>query len=542
MSKSRLLTLFCFLIFGNVLNLKIYSKDLNSSFDNDYFCKKRCKSSSSSGSNCSACKSISSSSGCSGGQTVCSNCDFNCSSDFAISRTIFIPRSLTPDSGLDLPLGNYQFYHNSSCPEERLFFDFQASYFHLQSRKECELAAYFLPNGRQCIDVKQNGKGDVGSLWLDLISSAGSTFSSKVCLSPRRKVDGSFLNFYFDFNNWICGTWLSIAFVVMRAEQSIGIKESAVKHPGVVPGIKNVIQALNNKKWSAGKFCPKTLTKVGVDDIQFKLGFNYYLCNMDHVGLYVVATAPTGQATRNRIIFEPIVGHRNGSAGIGFNSDYTIWDMGIKALHWMADLKYRYEFSHCARRLFDLCSNGPWSRYLLVATKSDPAKADFGVNHFTHYVKAATGNTIDFWTALHYNYCPLNLEIGYDLYWRANEKICLKGCRSRSLHVGIYDLNGAFLGDPVSASDANITQTSSNYGKNYPKSDAVFQTIKNYDLNLASGSRPTALTNTIYGAFSFNSELFCVSYMLGFVAMYEFAYGNTAFDQWGVQVRTAFSF
>lgn len=535
MSNLRPIIFFHFLLFVGslLLNLNIFAKK-------PYF-KNSCNFSSdlSSSSSCSACKSMSKSSN----YCECQNdCDFQCSNDFVISRTIFIPRSLTPDSGLDLPLGNYQFYHNSPFPEERLFFDFQGSYFHLESRKECELAVYFLPNSRRCINIKQNGNGDVGSLWLDLIAAPGKDFSSTICLAPKRRVDGGFLNFYFDFNNWLAGTWLSIAFAVMHSQQTIGIKEEYIKNPGITPHIKNAIRALNNKTWTAGRFCPNTLTKTGVDDIQFKLGWNYYFCNRDHLGFYFVATAPTGQLTRNRIIFEPIVGHKNGSAGVGFNSDYTLWNRCTRELHWMADLKYRYEFSHLSRRLFDLCYNGPWSRYLLVASPQNPDLPLPGVNFFARRVRASTGSTVDFWTTLHYRYRAINLEVGYDLYWRANEKVCVKKHKSRSLHVGIYDLNGAALGHPTSASEAEITETSSLFGPNYPKSDPFFKTVKTYDLNLASGSRPTALTNTIYGAFSWNSYCYDTPYMLGFIAMYEFAYGNTAFEQWGVQVRTAICF
>lgn len=495
-------------------------------------------------SDCSACKSISKSSYYSNCQDQCSNCEFYCSNDFAISRTIFIPRSLTPDSALDLPLGNYQFYHNTKCPEDRVFFDFQGSYFYLKSRKACELAAYFLPNGKRCIDIKQNGNGDVGSVWLELIAKKGKYYKSKVCLSPERTVNGGFLNFYFDFNSWIAGTWASIAFAALNSKQRLNIAESKVKNKGVIPGIENSIQALNNPKWTAGRFSNKTFSKTGVDDVQFKLGWNYYFRNLDHVGFYFVATAPTGEYMYNKFIFEPIVGHKNGSAGVGLNTDYTTSVRPKGKTHWMVDLKYRYEFSHCSRRLFDLCKNGPWSRYLLVARKKKPNIPLFGVNYFTAYVKAATRNTVDFWTALHYNYCDFHLEIGYDLYWRANEKLCLKNCKEKSLHVGIYDINSEFNKEKfTTAGDANITETACEFGKNCPESDPVFETLSTKDFNLSSGSRPTALTNTFYGAFSYNSQTSNnTSYMLGFVAFYEFAHGNTAFEQWSAQVKTAIGF
>ncbi|CDK30572.1 hypothetical protein [Candidatus Babela massiliensis] len=476
--------------------------------------------------------------------TDCSNeCGYGCSNDYASSRTIFIPRLLTTNSMLDLPLGNYQFYHNAQCPEDKAFFDIQASYFHLRSRKECELAAYFLPNGRRCISVREDGSGDVGSLWLGLISADGTQFDSRVCLSPRRKVDGGFFNFYFDFNTWLCGTWLSIAFAAMRVEQNICIKESCVENTGTLDNACNATQALNNSEWCAGRFCPNTMVRTGVDDVQFKLGWNYYFCNQDHFGIYFVATAPTGHRTRNLFIFEPLVGTRFGSAGVGFNSDYTVYDFGNQALHWMADLKYRYEFSYCTRRLFDLCKNGPWSRYLLVVSPDQPSMTEPGVNYFARRVRATPRNTVDFWTALHYNCCEYHFEVGYDLYWHQAEKVCLANCENQSLCVGIYDISGDCQGNPVSATcNANISQTVVNAGCNVAPSDPMFVPLSTSDLNLSSGAMPKAMTHTVYGALSYNTEFWCMPLMLGFVGMYEFAHSNTAFEQWGVQVRTSISF
>ena len=488
--------------------------------------------------------------GCSSGacSDACS-CDFFgsnnavCQTNCVSSRTYFLPRSLTTDSVLDLALGNYYFYHHTQCPEDRAFFQIQASYFHLQSKRECELAAYFNPNARRCVSIEENGTGDVGSLWLGLESTPGTSFSSTICLSPRRKVDGGFFNFLFDFNSWLCGSWLSIAFAAFKSENCIGLRECEVQNPGVVNDITNATQALNNCNWTAGKISPRKLSRTGVDDVQFKVGWNYYWCNFDHAGLYFVATAPTGCRSRNEFLFEPIVGSRHGSVGVGFNGDYTIWDCECQAVHLMADLKYRFILPHCERRLFDLCSNGPWSRYLLVVTPENPSMPMPGVNFFAQNVDVRPRSTIDFWTALHYNWCELNFEFGYDLFWRQAEDICLK-CPS-DLCVGIYDINGDCQGNPVSASCAQICQTvagASVGGVNIAPSDATFINASTADFNLLSGSAPSALTHTVFGAISYDSEIWCLPVMIGVIGGFEIARCNTSFQQWIISLKTGMSF
>lgn len=475
-----------------------------------------------------------------GGKDSKSDCNVCCDEDCVTSRTIFIPRQQTTDQTNDLALGNYHFYHHTLCPEDRAFFHIQASYFHKESREECELAGYFFPNCKRAITIKEDGTGDVGSLWVDLITPQGSQFDSTLCLAPFRKLDGGFFNFYFDFNSWFCGSWVSIAFAAMRSEQDLCLRESPVEVEGTIDNIKTGIDAFNNPNWCAGRFNPCKMCRTGVDDVQLKLGWNYFFCNQDHLGIYFVGTAPTGCRTQNQFLFEPVVGTRHGSVGVGFNSDYTVWDCGTQGVNWMVDLKYRFVLKNCERRLFDLCNNGQFSRYLQVVTDSQRSFSMPGVNFFSIPVDVTPGSTVEFWTALHYHWCAWNFEAGYNLFWKDCEQICIK-C-PKDLGVGIYDLSGDCQGNPVSASEANITQTVVNAGTNVAPSDATFTTVKSSDLNLASGSSPRALSHTVYGAFSYNSEIWCMPVMLGFVGSYEFARCNTTFEQWGVYVKSAISF
>ncbi len=455
-------------------------------------------------------------------------------------RTISVSRSETTNQTNDLALGNYHFYHHSVCPEDRAFFHIQASYFHKQSRNDCELGSYFLPNCQNCISVKEDGDGDVGSLWANLISEQGSKFSSDYCLNPNRKIDGGFFNFYWDFNSWLCGSWVSVAFAAMRVNQGLGVCETNVKNLGTLEGFQTATEAFNNGDWEVGRLNPCNMCATGVDDIQFKAGWNYYFCNQDHLGLYFVATAPTGTKCDDIYLFQPRVGTRHGSVGIGLNADWTAWECDCQGLNWMTDVKYRYVLSACENRLFDLCENGSFSRYLQVVSPDERSNSKPGVNYFNECVNVTPGSTLELWTALHYYYCEFNFEVGYNLFWRQCEKVCLP-C-AKDLGVGIWDMAGDCSGDPTSSSEANISTTVTGAGTNVAASDPNFVTLTTADFNLISGSAPQALSNELYGAVSYNSEVWCMPVMLGLVGSYEFAQCNSTVEQWGAYVKGAVSF
>lgn len=476
-----------------------------------------------------------------------SNCNDVCDSSSSSSsgrchsRSVFIPHSLTTDATLELALNNYEIYSQiRRCPEDRPIVYFQPSYFHLQSTKSNKLASYFQKNGRRCLSIREDGLGDVGSLWLGLISAPGTSFQSTFCIAPKRRVDGGYFNFWFDLNKYICGVWASISFAAANVEHKVCPREFGNDNPGtlVVNGyaLDSALAALDNPQWNAGRFTRRKLSNTGIDDVQFKLGYNYFFCNYDHIGVYFVGTAPTGKRRHSRFVFEPRIGTKHGSVGFGLNSDFCIWENCGNVLNWMADFKYRYQLKHKECRTFDLCCAGDWSRYLLVVREADRSNTLPGINFFTRNAEVSPRSTIEFWTAWNYNFCcNYNFEFGYNLWWREREHVRI--CPA-NLGVGVFDLAGDCSLNPVSASCANIS-TSVN-GPNRAPSDATFVTETTRDLDPRSGSHPNCLTNKIYAAVSYDFN--CMPIMLGFGGSYEFAQKNSALEQWGVWLKASASY
>ena len=100
---------------------------------------------------------------------------------YSASKTFFRPRQVSLDSTFQLALTNYDIYHhNNDCEDS--WVNFYAKPFYQRSHDSCDLARYFLPNNNRCIEVRENGTGDVNSLFFNLISPIGTSFDSTVCL------------------------------------------------------------------------------------------------------------------------------------------------------------------------------------------------------------------------------------------------------------------------------------------------------------------------------------------------------------------------
>jgi len=439
----------------------------------------------------------------------------------AHSKSIFIPRSITTDSVFELALTNYDRYHDDSgaCSY------FYAKPFYMRSFNKKDLSRYFLPNNRRCVTFDESGAGDLDPLWFNLISPQGSFYRSLVCLCPERQAYGAVLTFYTQFcDDW----WFGLNMTPMHVKHNLHVQESGRAEEGTLEGFRNACDAFNNPGWTAGHLSCSSRGKTGLDDIQFKLGYDFYKTCNEHASVYLVGTAPTGSRQESFYLFEPLVGSKNGSVGVGVNTDCEVYACNEHALNFMADFKYRYVFSATQRRSFDLRNNGDWSRYLLIVTPNEPLNSLPGINLFTQQVKVSPRNTVDLWLAAHYAYCGFNFEFGYDFWWRQEEKVCRK-CPLRS-DFGIQTL--ALCSLPItSASTANISQTA--VGDNATRTDSSFVELTGADLDISSGTHPSSHSSTLYAALSYNDSICDYPVMLGLGGSCEFATKN-ALEQWAV--------
>ncbi len=476
------------------------------------------------------------------------------------SKTFFSPRSTTADSTIELALSNYHLYHNNydykvyTMPQERALLNLQATYFSQYSTNDADLAAYFLPGGKTHANVKEDGTGDIGSVWLGLISS-DKNFDSTFWLRPNRTVYGAAFNYHHDMSEVFEGLWLGLLLPVVHVEHDMQFGEVQHGSHGVAENmsgdqIVDIQDALNSSDFLYGKVSPTKLTKTGLDDMQIKLGYNIVRGEEFHVGVYADVLVPLGDRPTAEFLFEPVIGNGDHTGlGLGVNLDYRILEYDKDTLHFLVDLKYRHLFSSTQQRSFDLM-NGDWSRYLLVAKKDDPTTPLPGINFFTRDFTVRPGGMVDLWTALHYQRSELHIELGYNMWWRNHEKVSLRyDWQADVENLGIFDIAGDQQGNPVTASKAKISN--SDFGDFSAPSDigGPFVKITAKDLNLNSAAHQSVLTHKFYGAASLNTTLWDNPCMIGGGASYEYAdsnifmdHQNTGLDQWAIWLKAALSF
>lgn len=451
---------------------------------------------------------------------------------------VFVPRAASTDlAWIDLLT-----YYNRTreYPDKKYFFSSMTIY--QQSTKAKEFgSAFLLGDGVNALTIAQPGAdGTVNSLELGLANAAPATpFESTLTINPTRKQFTYLGNMYVNLDYWWCGLWGDFTFGVTNAEHQLRCCEVG-NTSTACPGIYNVGSALAVPEYSAF-YCNKCHTgkrRTGFEDVMLRLGLNWKWCDENNYGLYIVGTVPAGRSPTAQYIFEPLVGSKHWSVGVGFMGDYEWnWDgCDDTNLTFMTDFYYRFVFKREECRTFDLLPNGPFSRYLLVvdaAHLGDPFPA---ANVTTSRVDIQPGSTIQLWVGANYQYCDWDLEFGYNLFWRQKEQF-KSSCVPLATTVGVYNLNGCGL-SPVTASNATMFDSGT--------ADAVFVPLEQTDINIDSGLAGAALTNKVYGAVSWTGcACDCFEWMAGFGASYEFTserYRCNALQNWAIFGKWAVGF
>lgn len=458
---------------------------------------------------------------------------FSFSLEATCAKTIFIPRSLTHNGVLELALNNYHYYHNALDYEHQVTAGLYFAPFYGRSNNASAIAQFFLPPRTAQLHIRENGLGNIGSAWIGISCGQENPFESTVCIRPERKVAGLYTNLMLPLPSFADNMWGSIAFAVVHADHNVHAQETIQNSCDN----QSSLQAFNNSDWKAGKISCEGQTNTAVDDIQFKLGYNWFWDDENHFGLYGMASAPTGKRNNTEFVFAPIVGSHHGSFGFGFNLDVGCWVGDEKYFNLMADGHYRYAFSQKEKRSFDLLRNGPWSRYLAVVTQEQTDQPRPGINLFTQEVTTRPNSRIQFWSALHYEWCKFNMEIGYNYWWRNSETICNLHFDN---HVGIWDVVADPQVNAVSASKAHISQAA--FGTNQAPSDSVFTQVQVRDFDLCSAEHPATASHTYYLALSYNGEIDNCPGLMGIGISYELPRNNAALEQWMVWGKLGFVF
>lgn len=373
---------------------------------------------------------------------------------------------------------------------------------------------YFSLCQKACMNVQENGSGDISSLWFKVISSDPTMYSSQLSFSPVKRVYGGLL---YGALRLPCDLFLSINTALIGARNTININENNRTHIGTVAGFRTIIDSFANPSRLFGKICG-TQSIVGVDDIQIKLAYELMQTECSYWNVYGLLGIPTGKGSRALYLFEPLIGSRHAQLGLGTTAAIDIVDYDCGSFFLEGELKWRYGFKGRECRSFDLCENGDWSRYMLFVNETAPFITFPAINTLTFSTKVTPRSSLDLYLAAHWTINQWHMELGYDFWYRSKEKVI--PCTNRFPNVGMADLVGIAAQDPHTASTANISQGVLP-GPNQMTSDPTFIpiTLSNVDCN--SGAQPQSISNTVYASVGHMLDCYCHPLEIGLNFSYE---------------------
>ena len=478
------------------------------------------------------------------------DCNIDCgtSKPCSGSKSFFRPRSLMEDVVFFNGLNEY-YYHRKYFEPDNIKRD-EAPRIHIargvvfeksRNNSKHNVGKYFLPNNKNAVSVRENGSGDLGSLWFKVIAPDSLAYESTITFCPERSVFGGYFNYRQDFD-CIGGLWLEAQMALYRVEHRLHAVEKVTNRNalGTIRGASTVLEYLSNNDLKYGKI-KNCLEHPNFDDIQLKLGYDFFACPEKgyYLGVYGSALIPTADKPTAEYLFEPLVGRGHWGLGVGLNAGYNAYSCENHSLAFLGDFSYQHLFKGTELRSFDFKRQGQWSRYLRLARRDSPAVSFPAINLTTLPVKVEPRGVANLWVAAHYQFCSMHFEVGYNLWWRQAEKVCLKRnkCPIRDPfaggNVGIFGMGNVCT--PTTASTANISQGKTFTGTgNVVVNDATFTPLSLDDLDLSSAAQPRILTNKVYASFSYDLNFFCRPISLGVGASYEVSKDKNAFDQWGI--------
>lgn len=377
---------------------------------------------------------------------------------------------------------------------------------------------YFNINHECVMNVQENGSGDIGSLWFQVISAPGTYYSSILSFNPVQRTYGALL-----YGAWLLSEDIALslntAFVKRKNNMRICETNTSEGALGQVPGFATISQAFANPAMYYGRICG-TQSKGGVDDLQIKLLKNFRPCDESIFwDIYALLGIPTGRGSRALYLFEPLVGSNHVQFGLGLNAEKSFEFNMCDRFSLYGELKWRYGFKATETRSFDMTPNGQWSRYMLFTTPIATATPFPAINNLTFKAEVTPRNSLDVLLAAHAERGNVSFELGYNFWYRQTERVCPYTQLSQ---VGIADLVGiAQLASltPVTVTTSSMATISEGvYPNQYqmPR-DAAYTLVTPGNINAWSGAQPASFLNAVFGSIGYSFDCFD----LGINASYE---------------------
>lgn len=469
------------------------------------------------------------------------------SGDFG--KTFFMPRTLLQDVVLQ-KVSSYNLIKNM---DKSGGLKIVMTPFYKQSDNELDLAKYFLINGKTDLTIyglDVVGIPDISSTWLTITNEAEEIirdFTSKLKIRPEQKQFGFNLQIFKNLNYLNKHIMLSATAPISYVQTNLKFNEyDRSTNLDIMPLdtqnhsiAANATEAFNHPLLFSSKMKDGIQELAGIADIRLSIDLLLNINKFVDIDVYTFGEIPTGFKPKNEYLFEPIIGNgKHLGLGAGANFDLELYKLKNSKINLSAGLEFEYLFENNNERVFDLNTNGPFSRYLDI--RRDAVDGVFQTSNLANITtlnsKVTPGFSFNSFIDLAYSYKKVSFKIGHNFWWRDSEKVILdEQIDSKYSITGLdIDGNGDFTVDSYF-----LNATIKDHASPSPQND--FNGIQNSDINLNSAAAPSAFTNKIYLNLSYDGKFQDNIYWIDFGIDYEFAGKNSALSNLGLLLQFGLS-
>lgn len=413
--------------------------------------------------------------------------------------------------------------------------DIQTTYFYSRSTNMKELGKYFGVDGKNELLAHNAANTDInlGSIIYD--QNTAYLAENTININPTQTVHGTRLQYQQNLDGFFNGLWMRVKlpFVKVVNDMHLDVSGSNVANrQDIVNYFAGELKAINAGTENARVPLANALVQAsrsatGFADLGLMLGYKVFDRERFTIDVNLAATLPTGNVATGKYLWEPVTG--NGGhieLGLGVSGIAKIWQGRNFAMNFTAAVDYRYGFQATEQRTFGL-KNTTWGQYRLGTDKAvgqalNSIQTTPVANFTTLKAYVTPGSMLDCLAGFTYNRGNLALDLGYNVFYKQGVNVSLRDTFKDGVYRQITALT-LNLASGTALATGNVTEL--------PESM----------LDTNSGSAP-AITHTVYGGVSYMFNKMHFPMQIGIGGHYETARTNAAVENWGVNIKTGFSF
>lgn len=411
--------------------------------------------------------------------------------------------------GVNLPLEYTTFNERMTAKlENRFGGNFMVSGFYGQSTEKSDLGKFFGINNKHEFVLNNLDSGDF-RLSNVLRTHAGTDETATVEFGPKETTWGVRFDYYQNLDKLVKGLYFKVNLPIVGVKRDMGLEVEGTSSDALKTDLRNYFKG----EYVGSEELAQTAlqyahidgshNETGVADIEITLGYKFLYKSKHHLALNLAIIIPTGNDGEGKHLFEPIYGAgKHFGFGGGLDAQARLWgdsDQNIK-LNLVAN--YRYLFESSEDRLYRIKTvHFPYINLVKEGVHT-PAP-----NIFTLNSDVTPGSMIDAILALAYNKGGFCFDLGYNLYYRDETEVHVKG-----------DIEADWM---VVGTETVLTKDM---------------------LDSQSAETPAQFTNSVYGGLGYAFKEWDYPLLFGIGGKYEFASKNSAIEQWQIWGKLSLSF